>query len=274
MPESLLSLALVLAVSAAGAVALRRHRRNRSRLYRDLAQHRTALIAGHQPDIQASVDPKTLGAAFAQERIVRVEGFLSAESLHRLQAECEANRPRAERSYIPGHKKGGTLSYENIHRHAPACLSFYHSPRLHQWLGDVVGEPLRPTADHDQSSCSILYYDQAGDHIHWHYDHNFYRGRHFTVLLSLVNHSSAGGVSAGRLRQRTNVGVIDLDTSANVLVMFEGAKVLHMASPVAEGDERAMLSMTLCTDARINPVKELARRIKDTAYYGPRALVD
>jgi hypothetical protein len=35
-----------------------------------------------------------------------------------------------------------------------------------------------------------------------------------------------------------------------------------------------MLSMTFCTDPRIHPVKELARRVKDTAYYGPRALID
>ena len=35
-----------------------------------------------------------------------------------------------------------------------------------------------------------------------------------------------------------------------------------------------MLSMTLCTDPGINPIKELARRVKDTAYYGPRALID
>jgi hypothetical protein len=32
--------------------------------------------------------------------------------------------------------------------------------------------------------------------------------------------------------------------------------------------------MTFCTDPRIHPLKELARRIKDTAYYGPRALID
>jgi hypothetical protein len=35
-----------------------------------------------------------------------------------------------------------------------------------------------------------------------------------------------------------------------------------------------MLSMTLCTDPRIHPLKELVRRVKDTAYYGLRALID
>jgi hypothetical protein len=45
-------------------------------------------------------------------------------------------------------------------------------------------------------------------------------------------------------------------------------------SPVGVGDERVLLSMTLCTDPRIHPIKELVRRVKDTAYYGPRALID
>jgi hypothetical protein len=75
--------------------------------------------------------------------------------------------------------------------------------------------------------------------------------------------------------QRTKAGeVIECDTSEGVLVLFEGARVFHRASPVAEGDLRVMLSMTFCTDPRIHPVKELARRVKDTAYYGPRALID
>jgi hypothetical protein len=212
---------------------------------------------------------------FERQRIVRIQGFLATEDLAALRSECETNQRRAERSYIPGHKKGGTLSYEAIHHHAPACLALYRSSGLREWLSAVVGEQLRPTADHDQSSCSVLYYDQGGDQINWHYDYNFYAGRHFTVLLSLVNRSAEGGLSAGRLMQRTRGHPdIDWDTSENVLVLFEGARVLHRASPIADGDRRVMLSMTFCTDPRIHPLKEVARRIKDTAYYGARALID
>jgi hypothetical protein len=273
----LLTLAFIVpaAAAAAGSVALSRHRRRRRGTYRALAERRASRIAGRQPRLQGPPDPKTLHADFARNRIVRVEDILAAASLQALRAECEANRPRAERSFIPRHKKGGTLSYEAIHDRAPACLAFYHSQALREWLSGIVGERLVPTADHDQSSCSILYYDRAGDHIHWHYDYDFYRGRHFTVLLSLVNRSAEGGISSGRLQQRIEAGdVIDWDTSEGVLVLFEGARILHRASPVAEGDLRAMLSMTFCTDPRIHPVKELARRIKDTAYYGARALID
>jgi len=266
---------LVLLMVTAFSVTLSRHRRHRRALYRDLAESRSALANGFQPRIQTPLSPRELRATFDQERIIHVPDFLTPESLSELRAECQANRHHVDRSYLPPHKKGGTLSYENIHRHAKDCLAFYHSPRVRQWLAEVVGEPLQTTADHDQSSCSLLYYDRAGDHISWHYDHNFYRGRHFTILLSLVNRSPDGGVSAGRLMQKKGDSqVIELDTAENVLVMFEGAKVLHRASPVQVGDERIMLSMTLCTDPAIHPLKELARRVKDTAYYGLRALID
>jgi hypothetical protein len=268
-------LAIASAATVAAAVPLVRRHRRRSRVHRALADSRARLVAGRLPRLAARVGPVALREEFAREGMVRVEGFLAAETLAAIARECEASRHRAERSFIPAHKKGGTLSYEAIHRHAPACLALYHSPELHRWLSEVVGQPLSPTADHDQSSCSLLYYNRPGDHIGWHYDHNFYRGRHFTVLVSVRNRSARGGLSAGRLQRKNGGGAVEVvDTSENVLVMFEGARVLHRASAVEEGDERIMLSMTLCTDPRIGVAKELARRVKDTAFYGVRALVD
>jgi hypothetical protein len=177
-------------------------------------------------------------------------------------------------SYIPTHKKGRTLSYENIHRHAHACLGFYHSQKLHKLVAQVTGTAIYPTPDQDQSSLSVLCYNEAGVHINWHFDHNFYKGRHFTVLLSLANESMSGQVSQSQLMRRTPRGDESVDTTANTLVIFEGAQVLHRASPTADGDVRIMLSMTYCADPRTSWLKEFARRVKDTAFYGLRALWD
>ena len=74
--------------------------------------------------------------------------------------------------------------------------------------------------------------------------------------------------------RKTTSGEECIDTSPNVLVIFEGAKVLHRVTPTAEGDLRIMLSMTYCADSTTNPLKEFARRVKDTAFYGIRALWD
>jgi hypothetical protein len=272
MSLSILSVSLASGVLI--AMLLRRTRRQR-RLRRELARQRQAL-ALMRPTIRPVTTTGATRSAFQRDRITRLPNLLAPDDFERLQAECRANRQRAERSYIPGHKKGGTLCYADMHRHAPACLALYHAPPLHRLLSEIVGEPLVPTADHDQSSCSLLYYDQAGDHINWHYDLNFYRGRHFTVLLSLLNRTAASaGTSSGRLEQKRRDGELQVwDTAENVLVMFEGAQVLHRATPIAAGDERVMLSMTLCTNPSINPLKDLARRAKDMAYFGPRALID
>ncbi|WP_397571096.1 2OG-Fe(II) oxygenase [Schlesneria sp. T3-172] len=239
-----------------------------------LAEQRANWVKEHHFTIQGPVNIQELCRAFARERLVRVENFLSFSDLELLQSEAMSNLPRMVFSYIPTHKKGHTLSYENIQRHARNCVGLYHSDELREWVSSIAGIPVFPTPDGDQSSLSLLCYREAGDHINWHYDHNFYRGRHFTVLLSLANESPHGGVSKSKLMRKTSKGEESIDTSANVLVLFEGAKVLHRASPTDEGDLRIMLSMTFCTDSRISPLKEIARRVKDTAFFGLRALWD
>ena len=251
-----------------------RHRLHRIRTLRGLAEQRAQWVGKYSFQFGTVTPPAELIGTFGRDRLVRVENFLSQADLERLRSEATANIPRMVSSYIPTHKKGHTLSYENIQRYAPTCVELYHSNELIDWVSVVTGINVQPTPDQDQSSLSLLCYREAGDHINWHYDHNFYRGRHFTVLLSLANESLAGGVSQSQLMRKAKGQEVTVDTSANVLVLFEGAKVLHRASPTAKGDLRMMLSMTFCSDSRINPVKEIARRFKDTAFYGVRALWD
>jgi hypothetical protein len=225
--------------------------------------------------VNTELNPARLNLLFDQERIVKVEHFLPESLVNRMQDEAVHAYSNAERSYIPGHKQGATLSYESIHYDAPTCLAVYHSDELIRFLERITGEHLMPTADHDQSSCSLLYYKKAGDHINWHFDLNFYQGRHFTVLIALKNRSAGESFSAGRLmRKKNNKEVEEINTPVNTLVIFEGAEVLHKATPIEQGDERIMLSMTYCTNPRINLFKEIARRIKDTAFYGMRVIFD
>lgn len=231
-------------------------------------------IAANPVEVVAVNPDPALPERFQRHHLISAPGFLAVTSLDRLAAEALTARAHAERSRIPGHKKGGTLSYESIHRYAPACLALYHSEMLRAWLSGLVGEQVFPTADHDQSSCSLLYYDRPGDHIGWHYDHNFYRGRHFTVLLSLVNRGAGQGLSDGLLQRRRSGRTDVVPTPVNTLVLFEGARVWHRASPIGAGQDRIMLSMTFGTDPRVHPWKEAIRRAKDTAYFGPRVLFE
>lgn len=270
------------AIAAASAVllcillaVLIRHRRKRRRALAELAAQRDQDVALYPVTIQSTTDLAALSSAFATDPIIRIEDFVTADCLRSLRSEAEQSIPQMTRSFIPTHKKGRTLSYEKIHTYAPACLGFYHSPAIQEWVSTIVGMPVYPTPDGDQSSLSVLCYNEKGDHINWHYDHNFYRGRHFTVLLSLANEAAGGGLSQSNLMRKQPDGQEQtFCTSPNSLILFEGTRVLHKASPTTDGDLRIMLSMTYCADPRTNLIKEFARRVKDTAFYGIRALWD
>jgi len=266
-----------LALSAAVTLFLR-HRKRRDAMYRALSADCAA--PGQLPVIEIAArddasDAQNYAAAFGAQALVRIEEFASPSTLAALRDEAVSSIPWMEHSCLPLHKRGNTLSYENILRRAPHCLSFYHNPSVQHWVSAMTGAAVLPTPLRDQSSLSILCYRDAGDHINWHYDHNFYRGRHFTVLLSLVNRARGGGPSASRLeRQRCDGTAETIDTSENTLVVFEGARVRHRATATADGDLRIILSMTYCTDPRIGSFREAIRRVKDTAFYGIRALRD
>lgn len=252
-----------------------RHRLHRRRLLAELAAQRQQDVDQFPVTVQSSADRHSLAEMFHRDFIIRIDDFVSADCLRSLRSEAERSVPYMTPSFIPTHKKGRTLSYEKIHSHAPGCLGFYHSPIVQDWVSTIVGMPIFPTPDGDQSSLSILCYKEKGDHINWHYDHNFYRGRHFTVLLSLANESATGELSQSNFVKKHPDGQEQVFcTAPNTLVIFEGARVLHKASPTADGDLRMMLSMTYCADPRTNWIKEFARRVKDTAFYGIRALWD
>lgn len=260
--------------AALGGVMVR-HRARRAAIYRELAAGRRKLASDAGPMLALAGTSQEEAAAFEQERIAVVEGALTAGTYARLKDEALANRGRIERSYVPLHKQGGTVAYEAMHRHAPGCLALYHSGALRRWLSGRIGAEVWPTADHDQSSCSLLCYTKAGDHIDWHYDHNFYRGRHFTVLTCLVNESASGGLSHGLVRYRDLRSVEHtIELGPSTLVVLEGARIRHKVTELAPQELRVVLSMTFGTDPRVAPGRELIRRIKDTAFYGARALWD
>lgn len=240
----------------------------RAEHYRSLSA-RVAQITQAQPfDIVAAERPLP---GFA-DRLACVPDFLPVPAFKALAAEAE-RMVAPERSFIPTHKQGGTIAYETLITDTPAIVGFYHSPGMRDFISRVVGAPVGPTPLNDQSSLSLLFYDKPGDHIGWHYDHNFYRGRHFTALLAIDNRGRAeGGLSHAVLRARLGAREAAVRTAPNTLVVFEGARVRHAVSPIRDGERRLILSMTYCADPRSYWWQKLPRRIKDTAYFGIRAL--
>jgi hypothetical protein len=207
-----------------------------------------------------------------RDKLAAVTDFLPDETFLTLRSRAE-QLSEALRVNIPLHKRGSTISYLDLHYRAPDIVAFYLSPGLRRWCSHIVGEPVSPTPVYDQSSCSLLVYDQPNDHIGWHRDLNFYKGRHFTVLLSLVNHDCRGqGTSSANLVVRLGKSEFVVPTPPNALVIFEGVRVNHCVTPLGEAERRIILSMTFCTKPESTPLLDLSRRVKDIAYYGIRAL--
>jgi hypothetical protein len=263
------------AVTLSGAGMLARHRLRRRRVYRELADARARIVAAEPSLLGEALPLEGTAQTFDRDRIAALPPALTPGALEYLTQEAVALEPRLERSFVPGHKQGGTLSYERVQREAPRFLALFHSPALRRAIGIVVGAEVQVTADHDQSACSVLFYTRTGDHIGWHYDHNFYRGRHFTVLLTLVNESPGGGLSSSVLVYRgLGGGERSFPTPPGTLLVFEGARIRHKVTPLGPGERRVVLSMTYSTDPRIARGRELLRRVKDTGFYGIRALWD
>jgi hypothetical protein len=269
MLQSSLVVSLVAAVAVTGSVvALWSYR---ARHYRDLGQIQRSLSEGGPAAlIETDVGRRPM-PSFA-ERLAVLPDAIPPSMFDSLNTEI-IRLSRTERSYLPSHKKGGTIAYETLCKEAPGVVAFYLSPQMLDLVSSIVGVRVVPTPLHDQSSCSVLCYEKPGDHIGWHFDHNFYKGRHFTVLLPIVNRNADNtGLSAARLFARVGREERQVATPPNQLVVFEGARIVHKATPIGERERRVVLSMTFATDARSSLLQGIARRIKDTAFFGIRAL--
>ena len=261
----------ILLIPAAGALAFTGLKLRKHRQYRQLQVRQNDFVARHGailswPDRLPAVLPDfdSLIAAIPEPLPAATFAVLRDAALR---------WDRTERSYFPTHKKGGTVAYEDLHRIAPEIVAFYQSDYLRQLCSTVVGAAVLPTPIDDQSSCSLLFYDRPRDHIGWHYDYNFYNGRHFTVLLPLVNrHLHQDRLSSAQLVIRQSDREIVVPTPPNTLILFEGARVYHQVTRLHENELRVILSMTFCTRPQASLFKGTARRFKDIAYFGPRAL--
>lgn len=213
------------------------------------------------------------GSVVTRAGMAEIADPLPEDSFAVIRRAALAQSDTIERSYFVAHKKGGTVAYDRLREHAPELVAFYQSDWLRSLISDLVGEPVYATPANDQSSCSLLLYSDEGDHIGWHYDHNFYRGRHFTVLLSIENRGPGPtGLSSAVLEMRTKDGYRRISTPPNTLVAFEGARNLHRVTRLGANERRVLLSMTFSTRPESPFLLDLLRRVKDTAYFGIRAL--
>jgi hypothetical protein len=203
---------------------------------------------------------------------VTVDEFLPAELTARLIAAVDATKSLAHRNYVPGHKRGGSISRHTIDAHAAVIAELYRSQALFDWLGLLAGESLQASAADDPHAYALYFYTAPGDHIGWHYDTSYYVGRRYTMLLGIIDESSS------RLEYELHTRDAGAATAAGSLqippggmVFFDGDRLRHRITPLGKGEMRVSLTFEYVTNPRMRAGWRFVSNMKDAiAYFGFR----
>ncbi len=206
----------------------------------------------------------------AQGEFLHLDHFLPPGIVEAWLAQLEALKPHIHRNFIPRHKKGGSVPFATIQKHAPDMDVVYHSRALIDFLQRIVDAPLNPCPDSDPHRCALYAYTEEGDHIGFHYDTSYYKDRRWTVLVGLKDQSSSRLLC--HLHTKTpgrTVEKLELKINPGALVLFNGDTVYHAVSPTKAGEERYIITMQYVTSGDMNPFLRLFSNLKDAfAYFG------
>ena len=218
-------------------------------------------------------DAADLRAKFlAQGAFLHLHEFLPPEFTARLIAAVTAVEPTVNRNYLPGHKQGGSVSRHMLDERASFVAQLYSSPLLLDWLSGLAGERLQVSPAGDAHAYALYFYTRAGDHIGWHYDTSYYKGRRYTLLLGVIDDSSCRLEYVLHTRQAGVAPVAgSLRYAPGSLVFFDGDRLKHRITPAREGERRVSLTFEYVTDPRMSPWWRLISNFKDAvAYFGLR----
>jgi alkylated DNA repair dioxygenase AlkB len=207
-----------------------------------------------------------------QNEFVFLERYLPSEIMDQILSEVEAVRPQINRNYVPTHKKGGSVSYYTLRRETPSILALYESPMLKKFLSRLTERDLLRCPEDDPHACALYFYTEPGDHIGFHYDHSYYKGNRYTVLIGLVERSQSCRLVARLYKGQPSreIREMRIPMEPGSMVVFNGDKLWHAVTPLEAGGERVILTLQYVTDQRMGPVKQLFSNMKDAfAYFGP-----
>ena len=210
----------------------------------------------------------------AQNEFLIIEEFLDPAVVAAMVAEANAVRGRINRNFVPGKKKGGSVSSFVLADAAPVTEALYQSPELMALLGRIVGEQLLVCPETDPHRCALYYYTEKGDHIGYHFDTSFYKGKRYTVLIGLIERSSSRLVcELYKDDPSRETEELRIATNPGTLVVFNGDKLWHCVTPLGENEERVVLTFEYVTDQRMGLLHRLVSDVKDAvAYFGWRSL--
>jgi hypothetical protein len=209
-----------------------------------------------------------------QGEFFALERMLPSSLVDEFMREVDGVRPKINRNFIPKHKKGGSVSYYLLQESAPAILAFYQHQTWINLLSHIAGVPLLLCPDVDPHACALYFYTEPGDHIGYHYDTSYYKGARYTVLIGLRDQSSSQLLCRLHTKEAgREVQELSLATEPGTFIFFNGDKLHHAVSPLAEGEERIVLTLQYVTDPAMSFAHRWFSNMKDAVgYFGWSAL--
>ncbi len=209
-----------------------------------------------------------------QGQFLALEHLMPTQLVQEFMQEVERVRPQINRNFIPGHKKGGSVSFYLLQKSAPAILAFYHHQGWMNLLSQIAGVPLLLCPEEDPHSCALYFYTEPGDHIGYHYDTSYYKGERFTVLLGLRDQSSSRLVCRLHTKEPDReVKELSLRTEPGTYIFFNGDKLYHAVTPLGAEEERIVLTLQYVTNPSMGMAQRWFSNMKDAVgYFGWSAL--
>ena len=227
----------------------------------------------------AEVDLDQLGRTYWEQNecLIR-DRLIQKKIVNPCLTEVELLRKNISRNYVPGHKQGGSVSYYAIANESPesAVVSLYRSPSLRRFPSKIVKEELLLCPEDDPHSCALYYYTRPGDHIDFHFDKSYYKGKRYTVLMGLIERSEqcrlVARLRAPGTKEEASEQPVPLDPGS--FVIFNGDKLWHAVTPLGPREERIVLTLQYVTDQEMGPFHRAFSNLKNVfAYFGPAALI-
>ena len=209
-----------------------------------------------------------------QGEFLALERSMPKSLVEEFMREVDGIRTKINCHFIPKHKKGGSVSYYLLQESAPAILALYQHQAWINLLSQIAGMPLLLCPADDPHACALYFYTEPGDHIGYHYDTSYYKGARYTVLIGLRDQSSSQLLC--RLHTKDSdreVQELSLATEPGTFIFFNGDKLHHAVSPLAEGEERIVLTLQYVTDPAMSFTHRWFSNMKDAVgYFGWSAL--
>ena len=211
---------------------------------------------------------------YKNDEFVIIPNFLSEEVIDIMEKECFQLSNDIHRSFIPKHKKGGSVSRNTIYKKTNIFKELYESNDLLEILCKITNEKLMICPEDDQHGCALYFYNKEGDFIGYHFDTSYYVGKRYTLLIGIVDKSSCYlEYELFHKQKHSEIKRKKTKIEPGSLVLFNGDKLRHRITPAKKNDLRIVLTLEYVSDTAMNPFLKFVSNMKDSiAYFGFRSV--